>query len=121
MQIKVFTLPLQPNDEQTEELNHFLRANKVVDIKKELANVGGNSVWTFCIVYLETATKTTEANNFSKGQKVDYREILPPNIFERFAALRKLLPKKRPCQPTLYLPTPNWLRWPNWQQSPPTR
>lgn len=41
MQIKVFTLPLQPNDEQTEELNHFLRANKVVDIKKELANMGG--------------------------------------------------------------------------------
>lgn len=90
MQIKVFTLPLQPNEEQTEELNHFLRANKVVDIKKELANLGGNSVWTFCIVYLETATKTTEANNFSKGQKIDYREILPPDIFERFAALRKL-------------------------------
>lgn len=90
MQIKVFTLPLQPSDAQTEELNHFLRANNVVDIKKELASMGGNSVWTFCVVYLETAAKVAEPNNFTKGQKVDYRNVLPPDIFERFAALRKL-------------------------------
>lgn len=29
-----------------EEMNHFLRANKVVDIKKELAMLDGNSCWS---------------------------------------------------------------------------
>lgn len=29
-----------------EEMNHFLRANKVVDIKKELAMLDDNNCWS---------------------------------------------------------------------------
>ena len=34
MQIKIFTFPLLPDAKDVEELNHFLRANKVIDIRK---------------------------------------------------------------------------------------
>lgn len=93
MQIKVFTFPLQPSDEQTEEMNHFLRANKVVDVRKELALMDGNHMWTFCVTYIGGAKMQTLSNNgfqTPRQPKVDYREVLAPEIFERFSALRKL-------------------------------
>lgn len=33
-----------PDAAQTEEINHFLRSHKVIDVRKELAQIG--SVWT---------------------------------------------------------------------------
>lgn len=33
MQIKIITLPLTPTEEQTEELNRFLRGHRVIDLK----------------------------------------------------------------------------------------
>ena len=92
MQIQVMTLPLQPTQEQTEELNHFLRAHKVVDVKKELATADGNAVWTFCITFLPAAP-SAEAQRppfaSGKAQKVDYREVLDADTFARFSELRK--------------------------------
>lgn len=49
MQIQIFTLSLVPSSSELEEVNHFLRANKIVDIRKELAILDGNSCWAFCI------------------------------------------------------------------------
>lgn len=87
MQIKIFSIPIGGDESATEEMNHFLRANKIVDIRKELATVGGNSCWTFCITYIlnnnPQAVKSGE-------NKIDYKEVLSPNVFERFSALRKL-------------------------------
>lgn len=37
MQIRIFTIPLGAEVSLVEELNHFLRANKVIDVKRELA------------------------------------------------------------------------------------
>ena len=37
MQIKIFNIPIGAEDTQMEELNHFLRANKIIDVKRELA------------------------------------------------------------------------------------
>lgn len=33
-----------PDAAQTEEINHFLRSHKVIDVRKEVAQMG--SVWT---------------------------------------------------------------------------
>lgn len=92
MQIKVFTLPLQPTDKQTEELNHFLQAKKVVDVKKELACVDGNHLWTFCVSYLDLE-KPQVSHAFESGngrqEKNDYRKILSLEVSERFTDLRK--------------------------------
>ena len=74
-----------------EEMNHFLRANKVIEVKKELAQLDGNSCWTFCITYQQDIHA---ADGFTarqgNGGKVDYKEVLEPEAFERFSALRKI-------------------------------
>ena len=76
-----------------EEMNHFLRANKIVDIKKDLALLDGNSCWTFCITYILSGhpLEVTAANGRpGSGTKVDYKDVLEPAAFERFSTLRKL-------------------------------
>ena len=40
MQIKIFTIPLFGNEDALEEMNKFLRGNKVVDISKTLVQQG---------------------------------------------------------------------------------
>ncbi len=75
----------------TDEMNHFLRANKIIDIKKELAMLDGNSCWTFCITYLQDARLAGSAAAARLGgSKVDYKEVLDAETFERFSAFRKL-------------------------------
>ena len=46
MQIKIFSVPIGDDGSMVEEMNHFLRANKIIDIKKDLAMLEGNSCWT---------------------------------------------------------------------------
>ena len=91
MQIKIFNIPLGADEAQLEEMNHFLRANKIIDIKRELAMLDGNSCWTFCITYMLSA-RPQEADSMRHNQapKVDYKEVLDPPVFERFTAMRKL-------------------------------
>ena len=57
MQIKIFTIPLAAEEAASENLNHFLRSHQVVDLKKELAVLYGNSVWSFCVTYIKIASE----------------------------------------------------------------
>lgn len=68
MQIKIFNIPIGADDGLIDEMNHFLRANKIIDIKKELAMVGGNSCWTFCITYM-LANRPSELGNVQNGKQ----------------------------------------------------
>lgn len=92
MQIRIFTLPLLPDAKDVEELNHFLRSNKIVDIKKDLAMVDGNSFWTFCITYMLSSHNNSDSTSSSgnRHSKVDYKEVLDEAAFARFAKMRKL-------------------------------
>ena len=36
MQYRIFSIPLFDNAKALDELNHFLRANKIVDVKRDL-------------------------------------------------------------------------------------
>lgn len=87
MQIKIFTLPLFATEQEQEEVNHFLRSHKVVDVRKELGLNGGNSFWTMFVSYLEGAEPIA---NQKKTVKVDYRELLDEKTFARFVELRKI-------------------------------
>lgn len=88
MQIQIFTIPLSAESWQTEELNHFLRANKIIDVRKEIATVNGDSVWTFCITYMaDTRAQQFPVN--AKGGKIDYKEVLDEETFKVFSRLRK--------------------------------
>lgn len=92
MQIRIFTIPLLPDAKDVDELNHFLRSNKVIDIKKELAMVDGNSFWTFCITYMLSShnNSDTASSSGNRPSKVDYKEVLDETTFARFARMRKL-------------------------------
>lgn len=82
-------MPLAASDGQVEEMNHFLRANKIIDIRKELAMVDGNSCWTFCITYMQGVPSAAAAVEGKSG-KVDYKEILDEETFKRFSLMRKV-------------------------------
>lgn len=91
MQIKIFDIPIGADEGQIDELNHFLRANKVIDVQKELAQMNGNSIWTFCITYMPSNRPTKSENaSHSGSNKIDYKEVLDPEIFEKFSLLRKM-------------------------------
>lgn len=91
MQIKIFSIPLLDNDGQMEEFNHFLRANKIIDIQKNIAVHNGNSIWSFCVTYMPTAngaSQNYDGNKRNGGSKA--REDLSPLEQLRFEELRKV-------------------------------
>lgn len=89
MQIKIFCVPIASGDVAEEELNRFLRSSKIIDIRKELAVLNGNSCWTFCITYIESS-HPLGLEGIKGGSKVDYKEVLDEESFGRFSAFRKI-------------------------------
>ena len=87
MQIKIFNIHIGTEENMVEEMNHFLRAHKIIDIKKELGIFGNNSYWTFCITYM-LDNKPIDSSRVNG--KVDYKEMLDSETFERFTNLRKI-------------------------------
>ena len=90
----MFSVLATASFEGVEEFNRFLREHRVLNVGRKLAEHGTTSFWTSCVEYLEVPAPTAE-----RGQgKVDYRELLSPLQFERFArlrALRKTLVRRR--------------------------
>ena len=87
MQIKIFTVPLFGGEEAAEEMNKFLRGNKVVDITKSIVHQGDVAYWAFCVTYLLGAPPKVQPP-FEKKEKIDYKQVLGETEFARFAALR---------------------------------
>lgn len=91
MQIKIFTIPVVADDRDVEELNLFLRSHKIIDVRRELTQANDNNCWTFCVTYLpETNIQPTAKTDGKRADKIDYKEVLAPEVFERFARMRKL-------------------------------
>ena len=72
MQFKIFNIPVPGSEAEVEEMNRFLRGNRVVAVEKQLINVGNTSA-------------TGE-----RKEKVDYRNVLDAPTFEIFSKLRVL-------------------------------
>lgn len=89
MQIKIYTIPLFGNEDAVEEMNKFLRGNKVVDITKSLVQQGDVAYWSFCVTYLLGAPPKMQQPNERK-EKTDYKQILGEAEFARFALLRTI-------------------------------
>ena len=82
-------MPLFGGEEALEEMNKFLRGNKVVDIAKTLVQQGEVAYWSFCVTYLLGAPQKTQQPNERK-EKVDYKQILGEAEFVRFVLLRAI-------------------------------
>lgn len=87
MQYKMFAVSALGDDAGEEQLNSYLRANRVLAVRKELVSIADRPVWCFCVETLAGA----EALRPASGKKrVDYKEILSAEDFTLFVALRDL-------------------------------
>ena len=83
MQIKLFLLPADADAGDVEEMNKFLRSNRIIDVVKQFVNSEGGKYWTFCVTYLPDSAKTEQSK-----RGIDYREVLPADEFAIFAKMR---------------------------------
>lgn len=92
MQVKLFTIPIGDSGAAEEEMNRFMRANRVLDVTHHFVSVAEKGCfWCFCVRYIENGLATVPATSFRGGGrgKVDYREVLSPEVFAVFARLRE--------------------------------
>ena len=89
MQFKTYTIPLYDNKEEVEELNLFLRENKIINVQKNLIQHENKYYWNFLVEYIKDVNKQ-QGFSGKKKSKVDYKEILSPEDFAVFSKLREL-------------------------------
>ena len=88
MQIKLFTIPIVGGEALVEEMNRFIRSEKVLHIESNFIDSGKGVFWCFCIRYLENSP-VIQYGSKRKG-KIDYKAILDKESFERFVNLREI-------------------------------
>jgi superfamily II DNA helicase RecQ len=86
LQYASFLLPLHAESAEQDTLNRFLRAHRVVQIRKELVSKDNSSFWAILVEYLDSPDKKADEPLKSK---VDYREILSADDFSLFSKLRE--------------------------------
>lgn len=90
-----FAIPALDTQAAQEELNQFLAQHRVVALEKQWLAAGSDSHWAVCVTVaagpgpLPAALKLPGSKG-GRSDKVDYREVLPPDEFVVFAALRSL-------------------------------
>lgn len=86
MQIKLFTIPIGDSGKALDEMNRFLRGNKILEVSDELVTSDSGAYWCFCVRYIEKPFVSTETH---KG-KVDYKHVLDEATFQKFSKLREI-------------------------------
>ena len=90
MAVQFFTVPIQDDGSAADELNGFLQSHRVLAVERRWVDQGPNSLWMFCVDYLEHSAKKSKGGGASGRSKVDYKDILNPEDFAVFAKLRDL-------------------------------
>lgn len=89
MQIKLFTIPIGDNGTALEEMNRFLRTNKILEVQNQLISNENGAYWCFCVRYIEKAFNPATDH----PAKVDYKQVLDEATFKRFSRLREIRKK----------------------------
>ena len=79
----VFALPAQGESEDLVALNKLLASSRVTEVRQEFVNAGVNSFWAVSVTTLQTRQQSV-----LPAKRVDYKEILTPEDFTVFVALR---------------------------------
>ncbi|MCX6278124.1 MAG: HRDC domain-containing protein [Bacteroidetes bacterium] len=85
MQLKLFTIPVTDTGAFTEELNRFLRANKILEVENHLISNEHGASWCFCVKYIESGWTPHPGDR----PKTDYKTELDAETFEVFSKLRE--------------------------------
>ena len=86
MQIRLFTIPIGDSGTALEEMNRFLRTNKILEVHDQLVSNKNGACWCFCVRYIERALNPVSGNKM----KVDYRKVLDDETFKKFSGLREI-------------------------------
>ena len=89
MQFRIFNIPVPGSEAEIEEMNRFLRGNRIVAVEKHLINVGNACYWSFCVQYIASSDSKGVIQGERK-EKIDYRNVLDAPVFEIFSKLRVL-------------------------------
>lgn len=92
VQYKIISVPIIGTEREENELNAFLRTNKIVHVEKQFIAEGRSSFWTFCISYIAQSTSQLQTVS-SKKEKVDYKNVLDESSFLRFTKYREIRKK----------------------------
>jgi len=93
MQIQVFSVPMEGDEEAVAAVNRFLRAHKVLSIEKVAVQQAGRQFWSLCLEYLPKAPAAADRTHGAPATdrpRTDYRETLSAPQFQRFSKLREL-------------------------------
>ena len=88
MKYKFFNVPVFGSEAAEAELNRFLSSHRVVSVEKKFTKDGLRGCWCFCIHYLESKPVTN--GRPAAQSRVDYKEILNDQDFQKYARLREL-------------------------------
>ena len=83
-QINTFFVPLADDGGAQEDMNSFLRGHRVISIDKAFTGSG----WSFCVEWIDGGGNSAKSTDW-RQKRIDYREVLSADQFERFAALRE--------------------------------
>ncbi len=89
MQIKIFTMPIVGGEQIAEEMNLFLRAQKVLQVEHHLITLKTEAFWSFYIKYVENITGEGTTTGFDKP-KIDYKEVLDDASFKRYMQFKEV-------------------------------
>ena len=89
MQIKLFTVPVGDSSTALEDMNRFLRSNKILEVHDQLVSNENGAYWCFCVRYIERTLNSVSNDK----RKVDYRKVLDDEIFKKFSRFREIRKK----------------------------
>jgi hypothetical protein len=82
-------IPARNGQQAQADLNANLRTLRVLSVEKHFCPLAPDPGWAVCVEYLEAGAGDMAAG-VAGAKRVDYREVLDPETFAIFAALRRL-------------------------------
>ena len=85
---KIYNIPISEGESETEEMNRFLRGNRIVSVENQLVSFEKIFYWSFCIQYIQGTINPQNTLQGERKEKVDYKNVLDASTFETFSKLR---------------------------------
>lgn len=91
MPMRTFMIPVADGGEACDALNQFMRHVRVLSTDRRFVELGLQSFWSILVDYLEVKPESIreEQPPAKFRNKIDYREVLDPDVFALFAQLRE--------------------------------
>lgn len=91
MHYTFFQIPAIDPDAAAKRFNTFIQSQSVIGIERQFVADGLNSFWSICVTTASPGgSGLSDLSAAKKRTRIDYREVLSPEVFAIFARLRTL-------------------------------